>query len=314
MFRNGKRIHMWAPGKLNLHLELLARRTDGFHELETLMVPIRVFDTLIAQPDLSGDISLTSHWATGLAQRASVADADRFPLGDLPESEHNIAFRAVRRFREVAGVEDGLSMQLVKRIPSRAGLGGASTDAAAALLAANHAWQLGWPAHRLAELAAELGSDVPFFLSGSPAVCRGRGEIVEPIRSASQFSVVIVKPPVGLSTQEVYQHSQVPDHPRELDSILDAFRLGRLDRLAQRLFNRLQEAAMQLSPWIQKVASLFDRLSVPGHLMSGSGTSYFALCRHRRQAMRVAAALRAAGLGTVMAVSTTCSRVSEQLS
>ena len=134
---------------------MLGKRDDGFHEIETLMVPISLCDSLSFCPDPSGRISLECQWADPSATAA---------LGALPAEADNLATKAARLLRERAGIEAGAALRLVKRIPAAAGLGGGSSDAAAALVAGNIAWGLNWPLERLMPLAAELGSDVPFFL------------------------------------------------------------------------------------------------------------------------------------------------------
>jgi 4-diphosphocytidyl-2-C-methyl-D-erythritol kinase len=191
-------------------------------------------------------------------------------------------------------------MVLVKRIAAAAGLGGASSDAAAALVAANLAWGVDWPRGRLSELAAELGSDVPFFLgSTAAAICRGRGERVEPVGGFGGLHFVVVSPADGLATAPVYQRSGPAARPRSVQPVLqEASRQGPAG-LGRMLFNRLQAAASQMSPSISVLCDQFARLDLLGHQMSGSGTSYFGICRHARQARIAAALLSARGLGSV---------------
>jgi 4-diphosphocytidyl-2-C-methyl-D-erythritol kinase len=293
--RQGTRIRIDTPAKLNLFLELRRRRSDDYHELETLMVPISVYDSLIIQPRDDDRLNLQCCWAPGL-------DPNFFSR--LPDSDDNLAYKAIDALRRRVGVNLGADIWLRKRIPARAGLGGASTDAAAALVAGNVIWQLGQSRQQLAEIAAELGSDVPFFLYGSAALCRGRGELVEPLPLRCPLSFVLIKPRVGLSTADVYQHAKVPDQPAQSDSLRSALQDANLANVGRRLFNRLQSAAASLSPWIERMASTVESCGVYGHQMSGSGTSYFALCRHGRHARQIAARLRAVRLGNVLAVST----------
>src|SRR5205823_2480704 len=121
-------------------------------------------------------------------------------LGELPQEADNLVTRAMQMLRSQAHVAAGARVQLLKRIPSAAGLGGGSSDAAAALVAANAGWELNWPQAELAALAARLGSDVPFFLGHGPALCRGRGEQIEPVGGLGCLHFVLVRPPAGLST------------------------------------------------------------------------------------------------------------------
>jgi 4-diphosphocytidyl-2-C-methyl-D-erythritol kinase len=220
----------------------------------------------------------------------------------VPEGPANLAARAVELLGSRAGVRLGATVRLIKRIPSAAGLGGGSSDAAAALAAANELWRLGWPPRDLAELGAELGSDVPLFFSPGPAICRGRGERVEPIAPAGPLHFVVARPPAGLSTAAVYRACQPGRPPRRVEPLREALELGDARKAGRLLFNRLEPAAEELSPWIARLREEFAAADCLGHQMSGSGSSYFGLCRHARHARRVAGRLRAKGVAMALAV------------
>jgi 4-diphosphocytidyl-2-C-methyl-D-erythritol kinase len=299
--RSGLAVQLWAPAKLNLLLEVSAKRSDGFHEIVTLMTAVRLFDTLWIVPDLGGELQLSCEWAGPMQavrqpEKAGVRDAS---LGDLPEGPDNIVWRALSMLRERAGVGYGARVRLVKRIPSAAGLGGASSDAAAALLGANVVWQLGWTGPQLAELAAELGSDVPFFLGPPAAVCRGRGERIEPVADLAPLHFVLVRPPDGLSTPRVYGLCRPAPGEVPVDALLAALRRGEVARAGGLMGNRLQEPAESLSPWVGRLRREFADTDCVAHQMSGSGTSYFGICRHARHARRVADRLRGRRVGRV---------------
>jgi 4-diphosphocytidyl-2-C-methyl-D-erythritol kinase len=285
-----------APAKLNLFFEVLARRSDGYHEIETLMCPIDLYDTLRFQEDSGGQVELRCR------RVCSGRDAESRGLQEVPEGPENLVVRAVELVRRRAGVRRGAKIQLIKRIPAAAGLGGGSSDAAAALVAANEGWQLNRPCEELAEWAAELGSDVPFFLVGGPAVCRGRGERIVPTAGLGELHFVVVRPPVGLSTAAVYGVCRAAEKPHEVLPLVEALQRGDWGQSGRLLFNRLQSAAEQLSPWIGRLQQEFAQLDFLGHGMSGSGTSYFGFCRHARHARRCARRLEAKCLGSVFAV------------
>ncbi len=286
-----------APAKVNLFFEALAKRSDGFHEIETLMVPISLFDTLIASPSDSGQVRVDCRWVAGV-------DGAAESLGDLPSEHDNLVTRALHLLRERAGTARGIHVSLIKRIPSAAGFGGASSDAAAALLAANALWSLGWPRAALADLGGELGSDVPFFLGSSAAVCRGRGERIEPVSGTGNLHLALVRPPEGLSTARVYAHCVPADPPRSVEPLIGALRAGDMRGISGLLHNRLEGAAVTLSPWIPRLRAELAAQDCLAAQMSGSGTGYFGICRHARHADRVARRLRARGIGHVYAVST----------
>ena len=297
-------ILVQAPAKLNLFLEVLAKRNDGFHEIETLMTAVSLYDQLYATRYSEGRTNLTCRWASGMEAQTALQDGltSALPLGSLPKDSDNLVWKAVERLRQISGTTAGIAINLIKRIPLAAGLGGASSDAAAALVAANQLWRLGWSRGRLAEIAAELGSDVPFFLTrrtagAGMAICRGRGEQIEPLTRMPRLHLVIVRPPVGLSTPAVYRHCVVPEQPRSSDSLVGQLR--QTGSVGSNLFNRLQFAAEQLTPWIARARLAFERANCPADQMSGSGSSYFGVCRTARQARRLASCLHAAGIGQV---------------
>jgi 4-diphosphocytidyl-2-C-methyl-D-erythritol kinase len=280
-----------------LFFEVLGKREDGYHEVETLVYPIDLYDTLYFREDSTGQIKLDCERASGVwGPRGS-------GLGEVPRGTDNLVARAAALFRRRAGLLDGASLRLVKRIPSAAGLGGGSTDAAATLAAANAAWGVGWSSAQLAQLGAELGSDVPLFFAHGPAVCRGRGEQVEPAMGLGMLHLVLVRPPgEGLSTAEVYRACRPAVRAEPLPPLLEALGRGDLAAAGRLLFNRLESAAEKLSPWIRRVRRELSKLDCLGHGMSGSGTCYFGLCRHARHARRTARGLQAKGIGVAFAV------------
>jgi 4-diphosphocytidyl-2-C-methyl-D-erythritol kinase len=303
--RRGTLVEVEAPAKVNLFLEILFRRADGFHELETLMAPVGLYDQVSLAANSTGVLSLACRWARGVEGYRTRHGAAGTGLWEaIPAEGDNLALRSLILLRRRAGVEAGADVRLVKRIPAAAGLGGASSDAAAVLVAANIAWRLGWSRRQLTEVAAELGSDVPFFLHGGPCLCRGRGERIEAVKGIKPLNLVIVRPPAGLATAAVYQACSPAEQPRHAEAIVAAARDGDVVQVGRLLFNRLQNAAERLSPWIGRLQEAFGRLNCLGHQMSGSGTSYVGLCRHAVQARAVAARLRAAGLGAVFVVTT----------
>jgi 4-diphosphocytidyl-2-C-methyl-D-erythritol kinase len=296
--RSASGVIAWAPAKLNLFFEVLGKRDDGFHEIETLMVPISLYDRLSFRVEPSGEIDVDCRWALADGKRV----ANRRELGELPSGHDNIAARAVQLLRRRAGISVGASLQIVKRIPAAAGLGGGSSDAAAALIAANIGWGLDWPGSALVGLAAELGSDVPFFLGQGAAICRGRGERIEPIAGLGALHFVVVRPPEGLSTSGVYANCRPAPQPCRVEPLVAALRSGDTGRAGRLLHNRLEPAAESLSTWIGRLRGEFARLDCLSARMSGSGTSYFGMCRHAHHARRVAGRLRARGVGQVYAV------------
>lgn len=286
-----------APAKLNLTLDVLGRTNDGYHELSTVMVPVRWFDSLYFEPlaKLGGRAGLINFSLHGSGRNELV-----------PANESNLVVRALQLLRERSGCELGARVSLVKRIPSGAGLGGGSSDAAAALQIANRGWGLHWSEERLSALAAELGSDVPFFLAGAAAICGGRGERVERLPRGVPLNFVIVKPEDSLSTAEVYRRfdelktaSAVRRDKRTIASMSCDLRCGAVGNFAAWMSNSLQTAAASLSSWIEQVERVFADLGFAAHQLTGSGSAYFGICRHAGEARRLASIIKSRQLGLV---------------
>lgn len=294
--KRGDVVVVHAPAKLNLFFEVLGKRPDGYHEVESLIVPVALYDTLSFTAEADGPLRLECRPVSGLW------GADGTWLGEFPQGDENLVVRAVELLRRRAGVRSGGTLRLVKRIPTAAGLGGGSSDAAAALAAANAGWGLGWSWQELAHLGAELGSDVPLFFAQGPAVCRGRGERVEPVAAFGTLHFVLVRPPVGLSTAAVYRACTPGEPARNVQPLVEALAGGNLGELGRRLSNRLEPAAAALSPWIRRLRAEFEKTDCVGNQMSGSGSCWFGLCRHARHARRVAQRLQARGVGVALAV------------
>jgi 4-diphosphocytidyl-2-C-methyl-D-erythritol kinase len=270
-----------TPAKLNLHLDVLGRRPDGFHDLETVMVSVDLFDTLAIAP-APETIDLTC--------RADGVGVSLTP----PADDRNLVVRAARLLKEISGYSRGATIQLRKRIPMEAGMGGGSSDAAATLVGLNSVWNLGLSLQELHAIAARLGSDVNFFVESAPlAICRGRGEQVEPRPLNGPLWFVAVKPPSGLSTAAVFRELHASEMGgRNLTALLSAVACGNAAAVGRLLWNSLESPSRRLSADVDRALSRLAVQNLPGIAMSGSGSACFGLCRSRRHAMGVASGLR----------------------
>jgi 4-diphosphocytidyl-2-C-methyl-D-erythritol kinase len=291
-----------APAKLNLFLEITGRRGDGYHELETLMVSVRIADWLSfkatpATDQAAGPIELTV--------RPSFAVRPPPQIESVPAGSKNLIVRALELLQQRSGCHFGARVTLIKHIPISAGLGGGSSDAATALRLANIGWKLLWDTDRLADLAADVGSDVPFFLYGGAAMCRGRGERVERLPAMPTLHFVVAKPPGGLSARDVYEsYDRLGESERirgSRPSVSMSVRGGRWGDLGRWMRNRLESAAALLTPWVAQARAVFSELDFVAHQLSGSGSAYFGVCRHAQHARRLASILRTRQLGLVYA-------------
>jgi 4-diphosphocytidyl-2-C-methyl-D-erythritol kinase len=258
---------------------------------------VGLYDTLLLADDPCGALSLSCR--DGGARRAGCT------LRELPGAgPDNLVLRAADLLKRATGTPRGARLDLVKRIPLAAGLAGGSSDAAAALGGLNRLWNLGLSIPELQELGARLGSDIPFFLCPTAAaICRGRGEVVAPLHLRARLWFVIARPATGLSTAEVYRHCRPSTVKWSAADLAARLALGRLAPAAELFHNALQEPAERLNADVTRLRGAFARQPFAGHLMSGSGTSYFGLCRSRRQGQQLSARLKAARLGDVFVVS-----------
>ncbi len=284
-------VSVRAAAKINLHLGVGAVRDDGFHPLDTVYQAISLYD----------DVTLTSAGTPSLALEC----ADYIDAADVPMGEGNIAFRALELIRARSGRGGTESIEILKSIPVAGGMAGGSADAAATLLAYDRLHDAGLPDDTLLEVAAELGSDVPFSLVGGTARGRGRGEVVQPLDDRGSWWWVAVPSNVGLSTPEVYAHFDklFPDalaEPAEPADLLSALASGEPLRLARTLHNDLQAPALDLRP---ELGTLIDRGESEGALrglVSGSGPTCIFLCDSLDGAHAVVAGLQGAGHDVVL--------------
>jgi 4-diphosphocytidyl-2-C-methyl-D-erythritol kinase len=271
--RHGCSVQVWAPAKVNLFLEVLGRRPDGYHDLATLMITVGLFDSLEFRESRSRQVRL---------------ECD---LPGLSTGPDNLVCRAAELIRARFGVSAGVDVRLSKRIPLQAGLAGGSSDAAATLAGLDALWRLGLPAHELGRLGAELGSDVTFFFFGPAAWCTGRGEIVEPLKPGGPLDLVLACPSVGLSTAGVFGALTAGGAAVDGLAVRRALAAGDPVEIGRHLHNRLQGPAERLCPAVAHWRERLEGLAPAGVLMSGSGSTVFALARDAAEALRMARAL-----------------------
>lgn len=300
-WRDGRLLFVRTPAKLNLFLDIHARRPDGFHELETLAVRVGIYDTLCFQEEESEESHLRL-FDTGVRSAGTEPRGSGLRLTDVPAGPDNLVLRAVRALQEHTGADRQVRITVWKQIPVASGLAGGSSDAAAVLVGLNRFWGLKLDSAELLKIGAALGSDVNFFLArSSAAVCRGRGELIEPVRLPVAVPFVVARPQSGLSTAEVYGRCRPSAAPRPVEPLLRALQRGEIGRAATLLHNALQGPAAELNSDVSVLRRHFERLPVAGHQMTGSGTAWFGLCFNRAGARRAAARLRAVGVDRVFA-------------
>lgn len=258
-----------TSAKVNLVLEVLGKRPDGYHELSTVLQAVDLFDRLTVQT----------------AETITLETSD----AALPVDDGNLVVRAARLLRDAAGFEAGARIVLDKRIPVAAGLGGGSSDAAATLWGLNRLWGLRWRRERLVELAVALGMDVPFFLGAGRALGTGRGEVLAPLPGTGGYALVLVNPGVPLSTREVYR--RVPEGWRAeavgTRRLVEALRTRNVARVAAALSNHLERWVEPAMPVIGRMKAALLAAGALGAVMSGSGPTVFGLARSLDQARQI---------------------------
>jgi 4-diphosphocytidyl-2-C-methyl-D-erythritol kinase len=270
------KIYEKAPAKINLSLDVLRKREDGYHEVEMVMTMI----------DLSDRLELTE-----LDRDAIVFTS---PSGYIPLDEKNLAYQAAKLLKARCGVAQGVHIHLDKHIPVAAGLAGGSSDAAAVLRGLNRMWNLNLPMRELVRLAGELGSDVPFCVTGGTALATGRGEVLRPLPAPPQCWVVLAKPPVNVSTADVYQRLRLDRvrHRPDTPGVVEGLERKDLMRICRSLGNVLESVTFNLHPEVERIKRLMLRLGADGALMSGSGPTVFGLVAKESKAARIYNGLR----------------------
>ncbi len=258
-------MQLRAPAKINLTLRVFGRRPDGFHEIETMMAPISLADELTVANAPAGEFEFSCDDAT------------------LPTGEDNLVVRAARLFIERTRLDTGVKIQLRKRIPHGAGLAGGSSDAASVLLALNELLGTNFSEDELAAFATQLGSDVAFFIFRSPAVCRGRGELVEPAQLDATLPLLLLKPDFGVPTPWAYSRWQDSRELPGVDYRPQEFRgFTFVNDLERPVFEKYVFLA-RMKMW------LFAQPEVGAAMLSGSGSTIFAVLRNGRDTETLAA-------------------------
>ena len=288
---------MRAPAKVNLTLEILGRRPDGYHELRSILMPIGLCDEL-------------AFWWDGDGRVETVVEAEGgVSLEALGTSESNLVTRAARLLQETCGARQGAVVRVRKRIPVGGGLGGGSADAAAALVGLNALWRLGLSREALVALGARLGCDIPALVRGGAVVMEGRGERLCPVGppcggAAGRFWLVVANPGIACPTGEIYgrHNGGLTVHPDIFHNALLSIRAGDVVATSRFLYNGLQPVVFEHYPATRDTAARLRDAGALGVLLSGSGASVFALVRDREHGEAVRGRL---GGGWWSAVTTT---------
>lgn len=263
-----KQVTRKAYAKINLGLDVLRRRADGYHEVKMIMQTIDLYDTLVFTAGEDEGVDLVINGSS------------------LSAGEDNLICKAGRLLLADAGIAKGVHIILEKRIPIAAGMAGGSSDAAATLWGLNELFELGYGEKELQALGVKLGADIPYCLTGGTAISEGIGEILTPLSSPPACYLVVAKPDINVSTKYVYEHLQADKltyHP-DIDGMADAIRNGDLGGITERMGNVLETVTIPAYPVIDGIKKCMKETGADNALMSGSGPTVFGIFRKKGDA------------------------------
>jgi len=281
---NGK-IKIAAPAKINLFLEILGKRQDGYHEIETVMQEVSLFDYIYMENYDKNVVFTCSN-------------------PKLSAGEDNLVVKAVRLLQNESKTYRGVKIHLDKRIPIGAGLGGGSSDAVATLVGLNKLWRIGYDEKQLMSLAGKLGSDTPFFVVGNTAICKGRGEIVTPYPINVSYNYIIIYPRFEVNTAMVYKNfkNSLTKNLKDVSFFMREFISGNPNKLGAFLHNRLEDVVFKLYPDLEKIKKALSKFNFCGVLLSGSGSALYGLCKEEMDLKEIELKIKMLNIGDVFVV------------
>ena len=269
-------LHLKARAKINLALDVTGKRPDGYHDVRMIMQSVGLYDEITMEDTRESGVVLKTNWSF------------------IPTDESNLCCRAARLLMDEFGITGGVSIYLEKTIPVAAGLAGGSADAAAVMVGMNRLFSLKLSGEQLRERAVKIGADVPFCIMGGTALSEGIGEILTPLPSLPDCSILIVKPHISVSTKYVYENLRLDGdmiHP-DVDGMVDAIGASDLGRVAGLMGNVLETVAGEKYPVIGELKELLISRGALGALMSGSGSAVFGIFEDDERAQEAARAAR----------------------
>lgn len=274
------RLELKALGKINLGLDVLGRRENGYHDVRMVMQTVYLYDRIIMKKSKTPGIRLETN------------------LYYLPVNENNLAYQAAQMLMDEFHMEEGVSIQLDKHIPVAAGMAGGSSNAAAVLFGMNRMFSLGLSQKELMERGVKLGADVPYCIMRGTVLAEGIGEILTPLSPMPKCYVLIAKPAISVSTKMVYEKldsHEIEDHP-DIDGILAGLKAGDLKKVAGSMGNVLERVTVDAYPVIDRIKKMMIKEGALNAMMSGSGPTVFGIFEEKATARKAADAIRDARL------------------
>ena len=274
------KMELKALGKINLGLDVLGKRPDGYHDVRMVMQTIYLYD----------QITITKRKESGIGLSTN--------LFYLPVNENNLAYRAAKLLMDEFEIRSGVDIFLEKHIPVAAGMAGGSANAAAVLYGINRMFDLGLSMEELMKRGVSLGADVPYCIMRGTVLAEGIGEILTPLPPMPRCQIVVAKPPVSVSTKMVYEKidsRRIVEHP-DIDGIIEGLKEGDVTKIASCMGNVLEQVTVEEYPVIDKIKKLMNEGGAKGAMMSGSGPTVFGIFTEKSLAKKAALKIREAGL------------------
>lgn len=282
------RIKLKALGKINLGLDVLGRRPNGYHDVRMVMQTVYLYDQILLEKTDKEGISLKTN------------------LFYLPVNENNLAYRAAKMLIDEFAIKEGVHISLEKHIPVAAGMAGGSSNAAAVLYGMNRLFQLGLTDQELMDRGVQLGADVPYCIMRGTVLAEGIGEKLTPLPAMPKCHVLLAKPPISVSTQKVYEKldaQEVTKHP-DIDGILLGLQTGDLKKITSSMGNVLENVTITEYPQIERIKDVMKEEGALNAMMSGSGPTVFGIYDDKMLARRAAARIREEQLAKQVHVTT----------
>lgn len=283
-----KQIRLKAMAKVNLGLDVVRKREDGYHEVRMIMQTVNLYDKLFITVSDEPGIRLKTN------------------LGFLPVNEDNLIYKAAKLLMDEFGISQGVDIQLQKFIPVAAGMAGGSTDAAATLIGMNKLFELGLTRKDLMDRGVKLGADVPYCVMGGTALSEGIGEILTPLPDVPRGYILIAKPPINVSTKFVYGNlkaNELSYHP-DIDGQIEAIRRQDFKGMADLMGNVLETVTIPAHPVIRDIRNFMLERGAVNAMMSGSGPTVFGLYQDQKMAKKACEELREAGIAKMVFLTT----------
>lgn len=282
------KIKLKALGKINLGLDVLGRRPNGYHDVRMVMQTVYLYDQILLEKTDKEGISLETN------------------LFYLPVNENNLAYRAAKMLIDEFAIKEGVHISLEKHIPVAAGMAGGSSNAAAVLYGMNRLFQLGLTDQELMDRGVQLGADVPYCIMRGTVLAEGIGEKLTPLPAMPKCHVLLAKPPISVSTQKVYEKldaQEVTEHP-DIDGILLGLQTGDLKKITSSMGNVLENVTITEYPQIERIKDVMKEEGALNAMMSGSGPTVFGIYDDKMLARRAAARIREEQLAKQVHVTT----------